>query len=190
MLEGGVERLLLTGSEILDVDTMPRMAQLDEQTLQELKDRHTTLDCERLECQFGRGGDGSGPMGDADQLGSRLMWLLGTGAVHLRDRQGDTTTEINAARLSFDRPAALISIFRHEHVEARGYYPRLSPPDAGTYPYPGQPSHLSATPATFRTDAPTLGEHNESLLCDVLGLSAQEYESLIEEGVICDSPPS
>ena len=50
--------------------------------------------------------------------------------------------------------------------------------------------HLSATPATFRTDAPTLGEHNETLLRDVLGLSAQEYESLIEDGVICDNPPS
>ena len=91
-------------------------------------------------------------------------------------------------------PAGVVSdaqqLATDEHLEARGFYPRLSHPDAGTYPYPGQPIHLSATPATFRTDAPTLGEHNETILRDELGLSAQEYEALIEDGIICDKPPS
>ena len=90
-------------------------------------------------------------------------------------------------------PAGVVSdaqqLATDEHLKARGFFPRLSHPDAGTYPYPGQPIHLSATPATFRTDAPTLGEHNETLLRDLLGLSAQEYEELIEDGIICDRPP-
>ncbi len=91
-------------------------------------------------------------------------------------------------------PAGVVSdaqqLATDEHLQAREFFPRLSHPDAGTYPYPGQPIHLSATPATFRTDAPTLGEHNEMLLRGVLGLSAQEYEALIEEGIICDRPPA
>ena len=91
-------------------------------------------------------------------------------------------------------PAGVVSdaqqLATDEHLEARGFYPRLTHPDAGTYPYPGQPIHLSATPATFRTDAPTLGEHNETILRDELGLSAEEYEALIEDGIICDKPPS
>ena len=36
---------------------------------------------------------------------------------------------------------------------------------------------------------PALGEHNETLLRDLLGLAAEEYEALIEDGVVCDRPP-
>lgn len=43
--------------------------------------------------------------------------------------------------------------------------------------------------ATFRTDAPSLGEHNETILRGLPGLSEQEYWSLIEDGVAGDSPP-
>jgi hypothetical protein len=149
VLEGGVQMLHLTGREILDFDKMPRMAQLDEQTLQQLKDRHTTLDCERLECQFGRGGNGPGPMGDADRLGSRLVWLLGSGAVYLKDRQGDTNTEVNAQRISFDRDSALISIFGTESVEARVYRWNKAKNRADT-PVIGREIHLNLRDNTIR----------------------------------------
>ena len=50
-------------------------------------------------------------------------------------------------------------------------------------------STLLATPATFRTDAPTLGEHNETLLRGFLGLSAPVNQALIDDGIICDRQP-
>ena len=34
-----------------------------------------------------------------------------------------------------------------------------------------------------------LGEHNEALLRDLLGLSAEEYQAPIEDEVVCDRPP-
>ncbi|HEY8490226.1 MAG TPA: CoA transferase [Dehalococcoidia bacterium] len=77
----------------------------------------------------------------------------------------------------------------NEHLEARGFFPRLTHPDAGTHPYPGQPIRLSATPAVFRTDAPRLGEHNEEVFKGLAGLSDQEYDRLVEQGVIGDRPP-
>ena len=77
------------------------------------------------------------------------MWLLGTGAVHLRDRQGDTTTEINAARISFDRPAALISIFGTEHVEARVYRWNTAAEQLST-PFIGREIHLDLRSNTIR----------------------------------------
>jgi crotonobetainyl-CoA:carnitine CoA-transferase CaiB-like acyl-CoA transferase len=90
-------------------------------------------------------------------------------------------------------PAGVVSdaqqLATDEHLEARGFYPRLSHPDAGTYPYAGQPIHLSDTPATFRTDAPGLGEHNGALLQGLLRMSEQEYQTLLDDGVICDKPP-
>ena len=121
VLEGGVEMLHLTGREILDFDKMPRMAQLDDETLRQLKDRYTTLDCERLECQFGAGDGTPLRAGESEQLGARLMWLLASRNVHLVDRQGNINTEINAQRISFDRVEALVSIFGEDGVDARVY---------------------------------------------------------------------
>ena len=40
-----------------------------------------------------------------------------------------------------------------------------------------------------RNRAPALGEHNETLLRDLVGLSAEEYQAPIEDGVACDRPP-
>ena len=54
-------------------------------------------------------------------------------------------------------PAAVLDardLATNAHLEARGFFPRLTHPDAGTHPYPGQPIRLSATPAAFRRPAP------------------------------------
>lgn len=76
----------------------------------------------------------------------------------------------------------------NKHLEARGFFPRLTHPDAGTHPYPGQPIHLSATPAAFRTDAPALGQDNERIFKGLLGLTDEEYAALEEQEVIGDRP--
>jgi crotonobetainyl-CoA:carnitine CoA-transferase CaiB-like acyl-CoA transferase len=76
------------------------------------------------------------------------------------------------------------------HLEARGFFPRLTHSEAGTHPYPGQPIRLSGTPAQFRSDAPLLGEHNAPLLRDLLGMTEAAYTELEQRGVIGDTPPA
>lgn len=95
---------------------------LDPATLARMKRRHTTLDCDRLECLFGRTTAGGGRDGFGANLpGSRLVWLNATGDVQLNDSPGEVTTEVYADRLTFDRDAGQVSIFGSERIDARVY---------------------------------------------------------------------
>jgi len=65
----------------------------------------------------------------------------------------------------------------------RGFYHRLHHPDIGEFTYNGQPVGMSRTPYEIRR-APTLGEHNEEILMDRLGMSKTEYTGLVADGVL------
>ncbi len=75
------------------------------------------------------------------------------------------------------------------HLAARDFFVTITHPDAGTHPFPGQPIHLSETPATFRRPAPGLGEHNREVLGGLLGLTDAELDTLRARGIIADEPP-
>ena len=48
----------------------------------------------------------------------------------------------------------------------------------------GAPVRLSETPGAVRTAAPTLGEHTDRVLEDLVGLSAAEIDALRRAGAI------
>lgn len=48
--------------------------------------------------------------------------------------------------------------------------------ELGEFSYLGQPSRLSVTPAKLFREAPILGEHNEYICLEVLGMSEAEYD--------------
>lgn len=75
------------------------------------------------------------------------------------------------------------------HLAARGFFVTISHPDAGTYPFPGQPIHLGETPATFRRPAPGLGQHNREVLGGLLGMTEEELKERHAAGIIADQPP-
>ncbi len=66
---------------------------------------------------------------------------------------------------------------------ARGYFHEVEHPEAGRQTYPGAPFRLSATPWAGGR-APLLGEHNEQVFSDGLGLSRRELVQLRQAGVI------
>jgi crotonobetainyl-CoA:carnitine CoA-transferase CaiB-like acyl-CoA transferase len=55
-------------------------------------------------------------------------------------------------------------------------------------PLPSLPFRTSSAKHWLRTHAPTLGQHNERVLRDVLGLSEGAIRSLEAEGVIGNRP--
>jgi benzylsuccinate CoA-transferase BbsF subunit len=57
-------------------------------------------------------------------------------------------------------------------------------PRSGTETFYGIPLKLSETPGRIRSSGPTLGEHNDYVFKDLLGLSQQEVDRLVEEKVI------
>jgi benzylsuccinate CoA-transferase BbsF subunit len=72
-----------------------------------------------------------------------------------------------------------------EHLTARWFFHSITHPAAGTHLYPGPLGQLQHTAdgPPFRP-APTLGQHNEYVYREIIGLSGQEYQKLVDDQVI------
>ena len=77
-----------------------------------------------------------------------------------------------------------IDLVSDQHLWNRGFYAHVTDNKQRSIPIVGAPWKMSATPAVIHRAAPTLGEHNDYVLGEVLGLSAQERQRLIEQKVI------
>ena len=70
------------------------------------------------------------------------------------------------------------------HLKARGYYVYLDHPETGRAAYDGPPFRLSKTPGELRSPAPLLGQHNEQVCKEILGMSDDDVaEALIEQAL-------
>ncbi|RPI45091.1 MAG: CoA transferase, partial [Betaproteobacteria bacterium] len=75
---------------------------------------------------------------------------------------------------------------RDPHLEERGFLQEIERA-GGVRTYAGRPFRLRRVPMAIRQVA-ALGEHNEEVLREVGGLSAEEIHALARSGVIADSP--
>lgn len=75
-------------------------------------------------------------------------------------------------------------IFNDPHYQARENIVEIEHPRLGSVKIPGVVPKFSKTPGSIRHRAPDLGEHNEEILGEGLGLSDEDIQSLKEEGVI------
>jgi len=74
------------------------------------------------------------------------------------------------------------------HLNERGVFETVTHPEAGTHPYIGMYAQFSKTPGSIRMPAPCLGEHNQYVLGELLGMSQDEIAQLEEKGIIGNSP--
>ena len=79
-------------------------------------------------------------------------------------------------------------IFDDRQLDATGFYVEMEHADAGRHRYPGLAFHLDATPGAIRRPPPRFAEHNRFVLVDRFGLSPEEYEDLLRDGVIASQP--
>ena len=70
------------------------------------------------------------------------------------------------------------------HFQERGLYSDIDHPALGTEPIFNLMWQLSRTPPRIRRHAPLLGEHNQEVFCNLLGLPESEMARLEEEQVI------
>ncbi len=75
-------------------------------------------------------------------------------------------------------------MFEDPHFAAREAIVRLQHPDLGEFAMHNVAPKLSATPGRVRSVGPELGEHNEAIYRDLLGLPDDEISSLRSAGVI------
>jgi crotonobetainyl-CoA:carnitine CoA-transferase CaiB-like acyl-CoA transferase len=73
-------------------------------------------------------------------------------------------------------------------LQARGYFEAPEHPVVGAMPLPSLPFRYASVERWLRTPAPTVGQHNEAVLCGILGLSPEELVELEAAGVIGTRP--
>ncbi|MCV7440660.1 CoA transferase [Mycobacterium paraense] len=102
-------------------------------------------------------------------------------------RQHDSSA---AAQLLVDYavPAAELADARvgsmHPQLAARGFFEGLDHPVVGRHHVPALPFKYRSVDKWYRSAAPTLGQHNETILGELLGLDASSIAALTEQGVI------
>ncbi len=69
-------------------------------------------------------------------------------------------------------------------LRARGFFVELDHPVLGQTSFDGSPVKLSDTPACFQQAAPLLGQHNEYVYRQLLGMSEEEFDQYTKDGVL------
>ncbi len=69
-------------------------------------------------------------------------------------------------------------VIDHPQVAARGAIVNMDHPRAGAVRVVGVPIRLSETPGSVRTPSPSLGEHTEIVLSDILGMTREDIDAL------------
>ncbi len=75
-------------------------------------------------------------------------------------------------------------VFNSPQAQARNLALTVEHSTAGPIKVPGFPYKLSQTPAEVHLPPPTLGEHNEKVLTELLGYSIEDVSRLREQGAI------
>jgi crotonobetainyl-CoA:carnitine CoA-transferase CaiB-like acyl-CoA transferase len=83
----------------------------------------------------------------------------------------------------------ITQIMEDPHVRARELIADYPDEDMGTFPMHHVVPRLSGTPASIRTPAPQLGQHNLALLGEA-GVDAATYAQLLAAGIACEGPTS
>jgi crotonobetainyl-CoA:carnitine CoA-transferase CaiB-like acyl-CoA transferase len=76
----------------------------------------------------------------------------------------------------------------HPQMAARGFFEELDHPVVGPHHVPALPFKYRSVAHWYRRAAPTLGQDNEAILTDLLGLDASSISALTAAGVIGSRP--
>lgn len=79
-------------------------------------------------------------------------------------------------------------VLEDPQLAARNFFERVDVPYVGEYPWAGPQAKLSRTPLHIRRWAPRLGEDNEYVYREILGVSDEEYAALVAAEHIGDTP--
>jgi crotonobetainyl-CoA:carnitine CoA-transferase CaiB-like acyl-CoA transferase len=76
----------------------------------------------------------------------------------------------------------------HPQLAARGFFESLDHPVVGRHHVPAVPFRYHSVDKWYRSTAPTLGQHNASILGELLGLDAASIAALADKGIIGTRP--
>lgn len=125
LFTGEVRFIHRAGRDMLRLEEVLPQLRDDPRSLARLKSRITTLNCERLECEFiadsaDSGRPASGRSRPAAPL--QLAWIMASRNAYLRDQQGPAIREVIGDTLEFSREAGLVRVRGSEQSQARIYF--------------------------------------------------------------------
>jgi crotonobetainyl-CoA:carnitine CoA-transferase CaiB-like acyl-CoA transferase len=100
----------------------------------------------------------------------------------------DAAAQLQAAGVSAMPVLTIPELVVDAHLHERGFWEEQTHREAGTWTMDGPAWRFDLTPAHIRLPAPCFAEHNDYVLRDLLGLSADEIDALEREGVCAREP--
>jgi crotonobetainyl-CoA:carnitine CoA-transferase CaiB-like acyl-CoA transferase len=114
----------------------------------------------------------------AEVDGAVARWVAGLTAA-------DALARLDAAEVPSSRVASVRDIFEDAQVRARRNVEEITSPLGGVLHMAGIVPRLSVTPGEVRHPGPLeVGQHNEEIYCERLGLSRTELADLAARGVV------
>ena len=98
--------------------------------------------------------------------------------MHMLQLDGIAATPVMSGQDIFDDP----------HYQERGLLELVDHPSTGPYLLPGAAWKMSRTPGRIRWPSPRLGEHNDAVFGQLLGMSAESVEAMESHGVSGSEP--
>jgi len=89
-----------------------------------------------------------------------------------------------ANRVPFAPLLTMQTLLQSAHLDERSFFVELDHPQAGRLKYPGALAKYPESPWRAHHAAPTLGQHNDEIYRNRLGISEIELEGLFRSGVI------
>jgi crotonobetainyl-CoA:carnitine CoA-transferase CaiB-like acyl-CoA transferase len=96
----------------------------------------------------------------------------------------ELTAKLQAAGVAAYPVQNCVDVHQDENLDAFGFWHWLEHKVMGPAPYEGLQHRMSCTPGDLRSAAPVLGQHNDEVFRDLLGLAPEEIEQLKKESVI------
>ena len=85
---------------------------------------------------------------------------------------------------------SIVEALAHPHMRQGRTLRTVQDPLMGAVDIPGMPIRFSAFPEELDLSAGALGEHNEQVVCGLLGWDVQRYRALVGQGVLRHEPVS
>ena len=96
----------------------------------------------------------------------------------------EAMTKLQRARVAAGVVRLPYDLLADQQLHDTGFIQQADRPFMGKHPQPSVPFREAAAPYPIRHGAPTLGEHNEDILCGLLGLSEAELKGLVADGIV------
>ena len=127
--------------------------------------------------------DGDGALVDAratlaERLAARHALDAALNSLTVQHDASELAEKLRAAGVSAFRSASSIDLCSDDHLWASGGYRMVSDHKQGSRPIIGPSWRMTPDEASIERGAPLLGEHNDYVYGEVLGLSAGEIEDL------------